>query len=455
MSTSSPNSPRTPGVAAARLDPAAYAQNFDDVAPPFDAHEAMVAADRCYFCHDAPCITACPTAIDIPMFIRQIQTGQPEGAARTIFDQNILGGMCARVCPTETLCEQACVREAAEGKPVEIGRLQRYATDTLMAKGVHPYERAAPTGKRIAVVGAGPAGLACAHRLAMKGHDVVLMDAREKAGGLNEFGIAAYKTVGGFAEAEVRWLMQIGGIELRTGQRLGRELSLEGLQAEYDAVFLGIGLAGVNALRAEGEEHAHVRDAVDFIAELRQAGDLARVAVGRNVVVIGGGMTAVDAAVQSKLLGAENVTIVYRRGQDRMSASTHEQDLAASKGVRIVTGAMPVRIVGGDHLEAVEFAYTEEGPDGLKPSGETFRLQADQVFKAIGQHLSGAPEDVHLEGGKIAVTGPGRTSRPGVWAGGDCATGGDDLTVTAVAEGRDAAEDIHAHLMGSAKLAAE
>ena len=449
------NSPRTPGIVGARLAPEDYARNFDDVHPPFDAHEAMVAADRCYFCHDAPCITACPTEIDIPLFIRQIQTGQPEGAAKTIFDQNILGGMCARVCPTEVLCEEACVREMAEGKPVEIGRLQRYATDAMMARGVHPYERAVPTSKRIAVVGAGPAGLACAHRLAMKGHDVVLMDAREKAGGLNEYGIAAYKTVDGFAEAEVNWLLQIGGIELRTGQRLGRELSLEALEAEYDAVFLGLGLAGVNALRSEGEEHHHVRDAVDFIAELRQAPDLSKIAVGRDVVVIGGGMTAVDAAVQSRLLGAENVTIVYRRGQDRMSASTYEQDHAASKGVRIVTGAMPLRILGGDHLEAVEFAYAKEGPDGLRPAGETFRLKADQVFKAIGQRLAGAPEDIHIEGGKIAVTGPGRTTREGVWAGGDCATGGDDLTVTAVAEGRDAAEDIHATLTGAAKMAAE
>jgi len=449
------NTPRTPGIVGARLPADAYARNFGDVEPPFDAHEALVAADRCYFCHDGTCIAACPTEIDIPLFIRQIQTGQPGGAAKTIFDQNILGGMCARVCPTEVLCEEACVREAAEGRPVEIGRLQRYATDTLMSRGIHPYERAAATGKRIAVVGAGPAGLACAHRLAMKGHDVVLMDAREKAGGLNEYGIAAYKTVDNFAEAEVNWLLQIGGIELRTGQRLGRELSLEALEADYDAVFLGLGLGGVNALRSEGEEHHHVRDAVDFIAELRQAPDLSKIAVGRDVVVIGGGMTAVDAAVQSRLLGAENVTIVYRRGQDRMSASTHEQDHAASKGVRIVTGAMPVRIVGGDEIEAVEFAYTEEGPEGLVATSETFRIRADQVFKAIGQRLEGSPEDIHIEGGRIAVSGPGRTTRRGVWAGGDCATGGDDLTVTAVAQGRDAAEDIHATLTGAARMAAE
>ena len=438
-----PNTERTPGVVPGRLPSDALAENFGDLHEPFDAHEALVAADRCYFCYDAPCITACPTAIDIPLFIRQIQAGQPESAAKTIFDQNILGGMCARVCPTETLCEEACVREAAEGKPVEIGRLQRFATDAMMTRGVHPFERGAPTGKRVAVVGAGPAGLACAHRLAMKGHDVVIFDAKEKPGGLNEYGIASYKTVEGFAQAEVEWLMKIGGIELRTGQRLGHEIMLEELQAEYDAVFLGVGLAGVNALRTEGEDHAHVRDAVDFIAELRQAANVENVAVGRDVVVIGGGMTAVDAAVQSKLLGAEHVTIVYRRPRERMSASEYELNLASSKGVRIITGATPKRLEGGEYVTAIEFAYTAEGPDGLSETGETFKLKADQVLKAIGQHLDGAPGNLKLDGRKISVEGPGRTSIKGVWAGGDCAVGGDDLTVTAVAEGRDAAEDIH------------
>lgn len=441
-----PNSPLTPGVVPGRLPAEAYDRNFGDLTPPYGAHEAAVAADRCYFCHDAPCIQACPTEIDIPLFIRQIQAGNPEGAARTILSQNILGGMCARVCPTETLCEEACVREAAEGQPVEIGRLQRYATDALMQRGGHPFTRAAPTGRRVAVVGAGPAGLACAHRLAMKGHEVVMFDARPKPGGLNEYGIAAYKTAGGFAQAEVEWLLGIGGITVRTGLALGRELTLEGLQADYDAVFLGIGLAGVNALRAEGEDRSGVRDAVDFIAELRQARDLSALPIGRDVVVIGGGMTAVDAAVQSKLLGAENVTIVYRRAREAMGASDHEQDHAASKGVRIVTGAAPVRVLGESHVEAVEFAYTEEGPEGLRLTGERFRLKADQVFKAIGQTLEGTPEGLKLTGRKIAVEGPGRTSLKGVWAGGDCAAGGDDLTVTAVAEGRDAAEDIHAML---------
>jgi dihydropyrimidine dehydrogenase (NAD+) subunit PreT len=238
------SSPQTPGIVAGRLDAETLAKNFADIAPAFTPHEAWVAADRCYFCYDAPCVAACPTSIDIPLFIREIASGVPEAAARTILEQNILGGICARVCPTETLCEEACVREAAEGRPVEIGRLQRHATDTLMAAGGHPFERAAPTGKRVAVVGAGPAGLACAHRLAMLGHEVTLLDAREKPGGLNEFGIAAYKAVEGFAQAEVAWLLGIGGIEVRTGARLGRDVTLDELAEGFDAIFLGIGLGG-------------------------------------------------------------------------------------------------------------------------------------------------------------------------------------------------------------------
>ncbi|MCX7288724.1 MAG: NAD(P)-dependent oxidoreductase [Rhodobacterales bacterium] len=436
------NSPLTPGIAPARLTPEAYARNFGDHDPVLDRHEARVAADRCYFCHDAPCITACPTSIDIPLFIRQIATGTPEAAATTIWTQNILGGMCARVCPTETLCEEACVRETAEGKPVEIGRLQRFATDVAMAKGGHPFSRAAPTGKRVAVVGAGPAGLACAHRLSMHGHDVVVLDRRPKAGGLNEYGIASYKAAGDFAQAEVEWLLRIGGIEVRTGVELGRDVSLDQLKADYDAVFLGLGLGGVNALRAEGEDKQGVRDAVDFIAELRQTRDLSSLAVGRDVVVIGGGMTAVDAAVQSKLLGAENVTIVYRRGQEKMSASRHEQDHALHAGVRIVCNAAPVRVIGNGTAEAVEFAYTRDKPDGLTLLSETFTLKADQVFKAIGQTLTGAPPGLKVTGGKF--DGPSGK----VWVGGDCAAGGEDLTVTAVAQGRDAAEAIHAVLVG-------
>ncbi|ABF64234.1 FAD-dependent pyridine nucleotide-disulphide oxidoreductase [Ruegeria sp. TM1040] len=436
------------GVRSERLSAQEIAENFADLHAPYDAHEAAVAADRCYFCYDAPCMTACPTSIDIPQFIREIQAGHAESAAKTILEQNILGGMCARVCPTETLCEEVCVREVAEGKPVEIGRLQRYATDMLMEKGAHPFTRAAATGKRVAVVGAGPAGLAAAHRLAMHGHEVTIYESKPKAGGLNEFGIAAYKSTNDFAAREVEWLLQIGGITIEYGQGLGAGLTLDGLQADFDAVFLSVGLQGVNALRAEGEDKDGVRDAVDFIAELRQAEDLRSLPVGRNVVVIGGGMTAVDAAVQSKLLGAENVTIAYRRGRDAMGASRFEQDLAASKGVKLMFNVMPKAIHGNGAAAEIELEYTEIVDGRVKGTGETLRLAADQVMKAIGQTLEGQPDALALEGGKIKVSETGKTSVAGVWAGGDCASGGDDLTVTAVAEGRDAAEDIHASLMG-------
>jgi dihydropyrimidine dehydrogenase (NAD+) subunit PreT len=422
------NDPYSPGIVAGRLSPETIAENFSDLHAAYDDHEALVASDRCYFCHDAPCMDACPTAIDIPLFIRQIATGTPEAAARTIFSQNILGGMCARVCPTETLCEEVCVRMTAEDKPVEIGRLQRYATDRLMAQGGHPFGRAAETGKRVAVVGAGPAGLACAHRLAMKGHAVTLYDARPKGGGLNEYGIAAYKATNDFAQAELDWLLAIGGIELVTGKRLGAALSLDNLVKDNDAVFLGIGLAGVNALKDSGWSGAG--SAVDWIAGMRQSPDKSYIAVGRDVVVIGGGMTAVDAAVQAKLLGAETVTIAYRRNREAMSASRFEQDLAASKGVRLVFDATPIALADG----TVRFQRTG--------SDETFEIAADQVMQAIGQTLDGAPDGLRLDGGKIRIDAAGRTSLAGVWAGGDCASGGEDLTVTAVAEGRDAAEDI-------------
>ena len=443
------NSPLSPGVVSERLSADDLAQNFTDLHAPLIAHEAAVAADRCYFCHDAPCITACPTDIDIPLFIRQISTGTPEAAARTIFDQNILGGMCARVCPTEDLCEQACVRELAEGKPVEIGRLQRYATDTLMAQDVHPYTRSVPTGKKVAVLGAGPAGLACAHRLAMLGHDVELLEAKGKAGGLNEFGIAAYKAADDIAAREVDWLMSIGGINLHFGQILGDNLTLDSLTSMFDAVFVGVGLGGVNALGVDGDDLSGVHDAVRFIAHLRQADDMSNLPIGRNVVVIGGGMTAIDAGIQAKLLGAQNVTIAYRRGRDRMAASRYEQDLAASKGVQLMFNVQPVAIHGEGAVQEIELEYTADDGTGLKGTGEVVRVAADQVFRAIGQTLT-ADGGLDLERGKIVVDATGRTKTPKIWAGGDCATGGDDLTVTAVAEGRDAAMDIHATLIGGA-----
>jgi glutamate synthase (NADPH/NADH) small chain len=437
------------GIAGDRLPPEQYAENFADLHPPFDRHEAMVEADRCYFCYDAPCMNACPTSIDIPLFIRQIATGNPLGSAKTIFDQNILGGMCARVCPTETLCEEVCVREVAEGKPVQIGRLQRYATDVAMAMEKQFYKRAQPTGQKIAVVGAGPAGLAAAHRLARYGHDVTILEARSKAGGLNEYGIAAYKSTDDFAQAEVDYVTAIGGIDIVEGKALGRDYFLPDLVKTYDAVFLGMGLGGINGLRVEGENAEGVVNAVEFIAELRQAEDLSNLPIGRRVVVIGGGMTAIDAAVQSKLLGAEEVTICYRRGKEHMNASEFEQDLATSKGVVVRHWLQPKRVVVQFGKAAgIELEYTEIEDGKLVGTGETVHIEADQIFKAIGQTfdlstLNSTGSTIRMEGGKIAVDAEGRTSLPKVWAGGDCVAAGEDLTVSAVAQGRDAAESIH------------
>ena len=439
---------KRPDISGKRLSVQDYAANFGDIHPPLDAHEALVESDRCYFCHDAPCMTACPTSIDIPMFIRQIQAGHPKSAAKTIFDQNIFGGMCARVCPTETLCEEACVREEAEGKPVKIGLLQRYATDALMAEGGHPYVRAKPSGKKVAVVGAGPAGLACAHRLAMHGHEVAVFEAREKSGGLNEYGIASYKATHDFAQKEVDYILGIGGITVVNGKALGKGLDLAALQNDYDAVFLGIGLQGVNALGAANDEASGVEDAIDYIAELRQAKDLSGRPVGRRVVVIGGGMTAVDAAVQSKLLGAEDVTILYRRGPDQMKASTYEQHLAQTKGVKIKHWAMPKQvIVENGKAVGLTCEYTRETDGKLSGTGEHFDIAADMIFKAIGQsYVDVLGGKLELEGGRIKVDSLKRTSVAGIWAGGDCVAGGLDLTVASVDDGRRAAESIHQFL---------
>jgi dihydropyrimidine dehydrogenase (NAD+) subunit PreT len=450
----------TTGLAAGRLPPGELAGNFDDIHPPLTDHEASVEADRCYFCHDAPCQTACPTSIDIPLFIRQIQAGRPVTAAETILGANVFGGMCARVCPTETLCEEACVREAAEGKPVRIGLLQRHATDALMATGRQPFRRGAPTGRRVAVVGGGPAGLACAHKLAELGHAVTLLEAREKLGGLNEYGIAAYKTVQDFAQREVEFILAVGGIAVECGRALGGDLDLAALRRDFDAVFLGIGLAGVNRLGLPGEGAlGGVMDAVDWIARLRQATSLSGVPVGRRVVVVGGGMTAIDAAVQSRKLGAEEVTILYRRGEAAMKASLYERQLAQTHGVVLRCWSAPSALVGqGGQVTAVACERTAMGPGGLVGTGEMTTIPADMVLTAVGQRLLpdafGGADVLSLRDGRIVVDAERRTGAPGVWAGGDCVAGGPDLTVAAVEDGKQAALSIDRALRASRATAA-
>jgi dihydropyrimidine dehydrogenase (NAD+) subunit PreT len=448
----------TPGLCNSRLSLAEYTHNFADAHPPLTPAQARIEADRCYYCFEAPCVTACPTGIDIPSFIARIAQDNLRGAAKAILEANILGGMCARVCPTEVLCEQACVRNAQEGKPVEIGLLQRHATDALMdGAGAPLFMRGAATGRKVAVVGAGPAGLACAHRLAMLGHEVVLFESKPKLGGLNEYGLATYKTVNDFAQREIDWLLSIGGIEVRLNAGLGRDVTLDGLCAQYDAVFLGLGLGGVHSLGIGEPDLPGLRDAVDFIAELRQASDPSTVVVGRKVVVIGGGMTAIDASVQSRLLGAQEVSMVYRRGPETMGASGDEQDWARKNGVVIRHWAAPQRLLSsGGVLTGVEFVATRIEGGRLLPTGETFTIEADMVLQAIGQKLEpqGVAGAIDLVEGRIKTTQDGRSSHPKVWAGGDCRHGGRDLTVEAVEHGKRAAMSIDAVLHASSPSSA-
>ncbi|MDR3369785.1 NAD(P)-dependent oxidoreductase [Rhodoferax sp.] len=443
-----------PDIRPGRLDASDYAQRFADATPRLTRAQAVLEAERCLYCFDAPCATACPTHIDVPSFIKRIADGNLRGSASAILEANPLGGMCARVCPTENLCEAVCVRNTQEGKPVSIGRLQRHAVDALM-ESAQPqiFTRAAPTGKKISVVGAGPAGLACAHTLAKLGHSVVVFDAKPKAGGLNEYGLASYKTTNNFAQAEVQWLLAVGGIELRHSWRLDSVAQLDALRRDYDALFLGMGLPNTHQLGVPGEKLYGVQDAVDFIATLRQAEDLSMLPIGRQVVVIGGGMTAVDAAVQAKLLGAQDVQMVYRRGPEAMSASKAEQEWAQTNGVVIHHWLAPDEIVPNSfdpqYAGGVRFVRQKMVNGKLVATGEKVVMEADMVFKAIGQTLGNpllAQADFVLQGGRIATDANGQTSQRGVWAGGDCRAGGLDLTVEAVQHGKLSAMAMHAQL---------
>jgi glutamate synthase (NADPH/NADH) small chain len=441
---------------AGRLSEEQIKANFTEMHPPLSASQAYIEAGRCYFCYDAPCTTACPTGIDIPEFIKRIQTCNIKGSARKILEQNIMGGMCARVCPTEVLCEAACVRNIHESKPVAIGLLQRYATDEIIGKKVPLFDRLTPTDKKIAVIGAGPAGLSCAHRLASLGHHVTVFDKNEKAGGLNEYGIAAYKVLNDIAQIEVDYILEIGGIEIKPNVQLGVDFTLDKLREDYDAVFVAIGLSGVNQFKIAGEEVDGVIDAVNYIHELRQADLVSQLPVGDKVVVIGGGMTAIDIAVQSKKLGASEVTIAYRRDQANMKASEHEQHYAQINDVKLRYCSSPKRVLSKDgHVTGIEFDVTRVDQEGnISNTGKSYQLEADVLFKAIGQtlpadQLGESAGSLTIENGRIAVNDDRKTSLDNVWAGGDCVSSGEDLTVCAVQDGKLAALSIHDYLQTS------
>jgi glutamate synthase (NADPH/NADH) small chain len=432
------------------------AKHFTDLAPALTARQAAIEASRCLYCYDAPCTRICPSEIDVASFIRNIHDENINGAAVGILKQNILGGSCSRVCPTEILCEDACVRNHdAEGQPVKIGLLQRYAIDNMQLEA-HPFKRFAATGKKIAVVGAGPAGLSCAHRLAMLGNDVVIYEAREKSGGLNEYGIAKYKLTDNFAQKEVDFLLQIGGITIKHGQALGVNVQLRDLHASYDAVFLGLGLGASKQMGLTGEDAPGLLAAVDYIAELRQSDDLSKLPVPSRAIVIGAGNTAIDMAVQIQRLGADEVTLVYRRGFEAMSATEHEQHIAKENQVRMRTWAQPQQVLLDDagRVRGMRFEKTAVVNGRLAGTGETFEIAADAIFKAIGQSMDEASISDPLattlkrDGDKIYVDDQFRTVLPGIYAGGDCVAPGQDLTVQAVQHGKLAAHAIHQDING-------
>lgn len=447
-------------------DSASLEANFSDLHPPLTQRQAFIESQRCLYCYDAPCIEACPSDIDIPRFIREIAEDNINGAAQTILEENILGGSCARVCPTEILCEQSCVRNHdAECQPVLIGLLQRHAIDHMHFDG-HPFIRAAESGKHIAIVGAGPAGLSCAHRLATYGHRVTIFEAEAKPGGLNEYGIARYKLVDDYTQQEIDFLLEIGGIEIRHGQRLGDNLEFDTLKRDYDSVFLGLGLGASRRLGLTGEDASDVTTpglmpATDYIHELRQSDDLGRLAVAKRCVVIGAGNTAIDMAVQMARLGADAVTLVYRRGAETMAATGHEQEIAKANGVRIVTWAQPEQILLDDagRVAGMRFARTESRGGALVATNETLDIPADAVFTAIGQafeatSLSDArASQLGQEAGKIEVDSNFHTRLAGVYAGGDCVAAGQDLTVQAVQHGKLAAQAIHNDIMAQQEVA--
>lgn len=437
-----------------RLSAEDYEKNFRDIHPPFDKKEAaLVEAARCLFCYDAPCVKQCPTSINIPKFIKQITTDNIKGSAHTIFESNIFGGGCSRVCPVEKLCEGSCVYNLMHEDPIPIAKLQRYSTDKAIKDKWQLFNRKPSTGKKVAVVGAGPAGLSCAHVLSREGIDVTVFEKEAKGGGLMTYGIAAYKVTPEFCQDEVDFITSLGGITIHYNKELGRNVSLAELKAQYDAVFLSIGVGLAIKLEIPGEDLDGVVDAIEFIYNLRSKA-YNQIAVGDKVAVIGLGMTAIDAATQAKRLGAKEVTIVYRRTQEEMPCTQVELDIAMLDGCHIKWLAAPKEVMGeGGKVTALLCSEMELGvPDtsGRRApvdTGRTFTMEVDMVIKAAGQmpfkELVNS-NDLQNAGGKIIVK-DNTTNIEGIFAGGDCVNGGKEV-VDAVQAGKDGAASILAYL---------
>ncbi len=433
----------------------ARANALDELLPPMTSNEAAVEAARCLMCYDAPCTHACPTHIDIPTFIKKIATQNLRGSARTILESNLLGATCARVCPVQELCEGACVL-GTEHKPIAIGRLQRHAMDFFYGKGMDLFQPAKATGKKVAVIGAGPAGLSCAGELAKRGHSVVLFEKRDLAGGLSTYGIIGLREPVEVALAEVAMLSKLG-IKVETGKELGTNLVLADLRADFGAVFLSVGLGITTTLGIPGEEH--ILDGLEYIEQSKL--DANKLVVGRNVVVIGAGNTAIDCATIARRLGANQVTMVYRRSEREMTAYAHEYDFIKQEGVHFSFLTQPVRVlVENGSVNSLECLRMSLGPADAsgRPSphpvpGSEFVLRADQIVKATGQEKPSLASLLKLttEKGFIQVNEDFETSSPGVYAGGDCIRArGAASTVMAVQDGKLAARSIHERLVARA-----
>ncbi len=443
-----------------RLSKEQYEGNFADIHPPYEnITAAKVDANRCLFCYDAPCMKSCPTSIDVPKFIKQIATENIKGSAKTIFTSNIMGAGCSKVCPVEKLCEGACVYNLLEEEPIPIAKLQRYSTERAMENNWQLFQRKPSIGKKVAVVGAGPAGLSCAHSLSKEGVDVTIYEKESKGGGLMTYGIAAYKVTPQFCEDEVNYILSIGGIEIKYNQELGKNISLTDLQKNYDAVFLGLGVGVARQLDIPGEDLQGVKDAISFIYNIREKG-YSSVPVGDKVAVIGMGMTAIDAATQAKRLGAKEVTMVYRRTEIEKPCTQVELDIAMLDGCEIIWLAAPKEVKG---LPAE--ALAKEGKDRVTElicskmilgepdasgrrspvdTGETFSLEVDMVIKAAGQvpfeELINSA-GINNKNGKIVIDSSFATDIKGVFAGGDAVNGGKEV-VDAVQAGKDGAAAI-------------
>jgi glutamate synthase (NADPH/NADH) small chain len=435
------------------LDAETAARNMAEKEPRYTPQEALIEANRCLFCFDAPCIMACPTGIDIPSFIKKIANGNPTGSARTILTANVLGASCARVCPTEVLCEGACVVLDLEGDPVKIGRLQRYATDYVFEHHIDVLNAPAKkNGKKVAILGAGPAGLGCAAELAQLGYEVTVFDKKKAGGGLNTYGIAYYKMRPEISLDEVKMIERLG-VKFRYGVEIGKDVSVADLEKNFDAIFLGLGLGGANRLGIPGEDLPEVVDALDFI-EWIHTRPLHEVPVGRRVAVLGCGNTAIDAVTQSKRLGAEVASIIYRRGEDDMPAYEFEYELAKNDGATFHFHTSPVEVLAENgHVKALRLAKTEvrDGKVQVVPGSEWVE-EFDLVLKAVGQEKQTSIFTQLFPG--LQLDRKGRvehnpetmeTSVPKLFVGGDCANGGREV-VNAVAEGKKAARGINAML---------